>query len=903
MGTLDRAMIDALPAAFIVIDDAGHYLLFNPAAERLLGGRPAPGDSPGSPTYARLFHADGTPMLREDIPLIRGLSGEVTEGAEVLIKNAEYPDGRWLSASAGPLRDELGASIGAVVVLSDVTDQVDTRDRLHRAERMLERSQKMDAVGRLASAVAHDFNDLLTVIHGYAYMLERELDGDVRRDDAAEIRRAAERATALTRQLLLLGRHGAVAPRSLDVGEVVAGFEAVLRRIAGERIEVTIRRAPLPTVIADQGQLEQVVMNLAVNARDAMPDGGKLTVETEALELGPEAGALRGLSAGRYVLLCITDTGVGMDDDTQRRIFEPFFTTKDAARGTGLGLSIVHGIVTAAGGAVSVYSERGHGTTFRVFLPVATRELAPVPGPAPTSPGALPAVRILVVDDDDQVRALANRILRDAGAIVMEAPGAEEARRIFVAADPPIQMVLSDVVLNDWRGDALARQLIALSPTLRVLNMSGYPAGALADTGGPPRRLLAKPFSPPELIAAVAAVLIDGGPTGATELDPEEPAIAAAGPAVLVVDDDDAIRRTIRRILTAAGFAVVEAANGKDAVVALGRGKFEAVVSDLQMPDLDGLGLLRKVRAVDLDLPVILVTGQPDVATAAEAIEHGAFRYLTKPVDAKGLERVVRLATRSYALARVRRDALAASGSSAIAAGDLIGLEVRFDAALEKLWIAFQPIVDARTHTINGVEALMRSDEPSLPGPEQVLDAARALGRLPHLGRRIRRAVAERVAGTTHTVFVNLHPDDLADSDLLDPAAPLSLIAHRVVLEITERASLRGSPALTLRLARLREMGYRIAVDDIGAGYSGLSSFTDLMPELVKIDMSLVRDVHLSPVKRRTIRSLCNLCHEGGVIVVGEGVESPAELACLEELGCDLLQGYLLGRPARDLPA
>jgi EAL domain-containing protein (putative c-di-GMP-specific phosphodiesterase class I)/CheY-like chemotaxis protein len=382
----------------------------------------------------------------------------------------------------------------------------------------------------------------------------------------------------------------------------------------------------------------------------------------------------------------------------------------------------------------------------------------------------------------------------------------------------------------------------------------------------------------------------------------EASSVIAPTRGALVVDDDDAMRRTMRRILGAAGFRVAEARDGGEAVAALGDRTYDVVVSDLHMPGLDGLALLRAVRAVDLDLPVILVTGDPDVSSAAQAVEHGAFRYLTKPVDCDGLVRTAQLAARSYALARVRREALAASGAAAPIARDVAGLEVRFATTLDRLWVAFQPIIDARTGAVFGAEGLLRSDEPSLPGPEAVLEAAQELGALPVLGRRVRALVGAAAAASPIAVFANLHPADLLDDDLVDPAALLTRIAPRVVLEVTERAALRGSPALTARLARLRELGFRIAVDDIGAGYSGLASFADLMPEIVKVDMSLVRDVHQSAIKRRTIRSLCNLCHEGGVLVVGEGVESVAERDCLVELGCDLLQGFLLGRPQRGLP-
>jgi EAL domain-containing protein (putative c-di-GMP-specific phosphodiesterase class I) len=237
-------------------------------------------------------------------------------------------------------------------------------------------------------------------------------------------------------------------------------------------------------------------------------------------------------------------------------------------------------------------------------------------------------------------------------------------------------------------------------------------------------------------------------------------------------------------------------------------------------------------------------------------------------------------------------------------AADLAGLEVRFEHALEHLWMDFQPIVDARTSELYGVEALVRSAEPSIPNPGALLETAEQLRRLPTLGRRIRNLSGQALFARTDIpmLFVNLHPSDLLDVHLIDGDAPLTRIASRVVLEVTERESLVASPLLVERVRRLRELGFRLAIDDIGAGYSGLTSFADLMPEIVKIDMSLVRSIHSSAVKQRTVAALCTLCHETGTLVVGEGVETTAERDCLVELGCDLLQGYLIARPARELP-
>ncbi len=315
MGDFDRAVIDALPAAFIVADREGRFRIFNRAAEHLLGGRPGEHDVAGSPRYIEVFHPDGvTPMKRDEIPLIRALAGEEVHEGTLVIKNEVYPDGRHLTSTSGPIRDARGAIIAAVTVMHDISDRVETQRRLQLTQRMLERSQKMEAIGRLAGAVAHDFNNLLTVIESYAHIVDGDLATDSpTRADVAEIRRAAERAAGLTKQLLTMSRHSTVQPRTLDPNDVLAGLEPVLRRLVGERIEVVVTRGRPASVLADSGQLEQVLMNLVVNARDAMPEGGRLTIETSLVDLDVDAAALRGLPPRAYVVFAITDTGIGMD--------------------------------------------------------------------------------------------------------------------------------------------------------------------------------------------------------------------------------------------------------------------------------------------------------------------------------------------------------------------------------------------------------------------------------------------------------------------------------------------------------------------------------------------------------------------------------------------------------------
>ena len=787
-----------------------------------------------------------------------------------------------------------------LVLANDVTDRERAAQKLRKTEEQLQHAQKLEALGRLAGGVAHDFNNVLTVIESYACMLEDQLDpGDPRHEDAVEIQRATERAHNITRQLLTMSRHSIISPRSVDLSQLVAGFVPMLRRLVGEQVSVITHCAEVPPVVVDPGQMEQLLMNLAVNARDAMPSGGRLTIETQIVDLDDDAASLRGLPAGPYVTLVVTDTGTGMDADMRARIFEPFFTTKETGKGTGLGLSIVHGIVSQAGGAVSVYSEPGYGSAFWVYLPIGSTPLAAHDTQPAAAPHALPAMTVLVVEDQRDVRAVICRILRQSGCEALEAATAEEACRVCVSHEGSIDVVIADIVLADARGDALAKQLRDLRPGIKTVLMSGYPAGALSERGGAPPDLLVKPFSPPELRAALMRVVGERGATMSTDHRARE----AHRRRVLIADDDDVLRRTIARALHRSQCDVVEVDNGKRAIAELEMTSFDVILSDLHMPDGTGLDLLRAARRVDLDVPVILMSGMPDVQTATQAVEYGVFRYLVKPLDMTELSTLVEHAARVHALARLRRDALSITGGNAASSAvDRAGLEVRFDQAFERLWMAFQPIVDPRTGALFGVEALVRSDEPSMPTPPALLDAATQLGRLPQLGRRVRALSAAAMASRPEDVslFVNLHPDDLLDIELLDESAPLTQIASRVVLEVTERASLHRLHGLPERVQRLRALGFRLAVDDIGAGYSGLTSFTELTPEVVKLDMSFVRDIHLSALKQRTVSALCKLCHEVGCLVVGEGVETLDERDCLVSLGCDLVQGYLIGRPSRD---
>jgi EAL domain-containing protein (putative c-di-GMP-specific phosphodiesterase class I)/ActR/RegA family two-component response regulator len=372
---------------------------------------------------------------------------------------------------------------------------------------------------------------------------------------------------------------------------------------------------------------------------------------------------------------------------------------------------------------------------------------------------------------------------------------------------------------------------------------------------------------------------------------------------VLMVDDDAALLRSVSRVLATRGYDVTIATTGEEAVTHIENRRFDVVLSDISMPGMNGIQLLRKLRETDLLVPFVLVTGEPAISTAVEAIEYGAFRYLTKPLGPDVLTAIIDKGVRYHRLARMKARAAEILGQTA-APGDRAGLEASFESAIEGLWIAYQPIVNVKSQSVFGYEALLRSTDTSLPHPGAIIDAAERLDQLDRLGRTIRdRAAGPIAAGPPGPLlFVNLHVDDLLDPTLANPESPLSRIAKRVVLEITERAALERVGDVRPRIARLREMGFRIAVDDLGAGYAGLTSFAQLEPEVVKLDMSLIRGVDQSATKQKVVRSMASLSHDMGMLVVAEGVETREERDTLIDLGCELLQGYLFAKPSPPFP-
>ncbi len=504
------AVLDASPNAIVSVDGEGAITYANPQAARTFG-------------YADI---ELVGMRVDDLLPDRVASGHATHRGAFAANPRARPMGigldLWARRKDGrefPVEISLSpiSTPGGPIVFATVVDITARKT----SEAQLLQAQKLESIGRLAGGIAHDFNNMLFAIRGYAEMLGEDLapgareslDVDLALRNVVAIGEAADRAANLTSQLLAFGRRQVVAPRLLDINDSVDALDPMLRRLIGEDIDLRLRLDPdIGRIRADAGQLDQILMNLVVNARDAMPDGGRITIETGSVVFD-EAYAIEhfAVSPGSFVLLAVSDTGVGMDHETRQHIFEPFFTTKELGRGTGLGLATIYGIMQQVGGHIWLYSEPGRGSAFKLYFPLVGAEVVEV-ALTPTGPdGAATPGRgsVLLVEDDDTVRAMTSQVLRRAGWHVVEATSGSEAWAAIEATEPPFDALVSDVVMPGTSGLVLAERVLDRDPRMRVVLLSGYTAetldlGRVVDRGA---RFVAKPLSGRQLLAA-----LEGGP-------------------------------------------------------------------------------------------------------------------------------------------------------------------------------------------------------------------------------------------------------------------------------------------------------------------------------------------------------------------------------------------------------
>jgi PAS domain S-box-containing protein len=596
--------------------DSGRLTYVSPAVSRLLGYTPEEMLAKDLRDYLTPESYRYVARLLQEVPAAFE-AGEESWRTAVQDLDHVRKDGSVMRAEVVTtlLPDEQGHVSEILGVTRDITERVQAQARLMQA-------QKMESVGRLAGGVAHDFNNLLTVINGYSQLALGKLSaGDPLRDNLEEIHKAGKRAARLTQQLLAFSRKQVLKPCVLDLNRVVAEMQPMLERLVGEDVELAVELYPEATTIwADPHQLDQVVMNLAVNSRDAMPTGGKLLIETAVLAGGEShAQPVPGAGSGSYVVLAVSDTGVGMNEETRQRIFEPFFTTKEVGKGTGLGLSMIQGIVEQSGGYIEVSSELGRGTTFKIYLPRV--EDMPADSGRPAADAAMGGKEtVLVVEDQPEVRKYAAAALRAYGYHVIQAENAGEALLFCERESERVDLVLTDVVMPNISGRELADRLGQRWPGIKVLFMSGYADDAIMGHGVLEKdaQLLQKPFSPDQLAAKVREVL---GASG-------HPA------RILVTDDQAEVRSFLRTVLEDGGYTVIEAADGKQALDAVRAGPVDRVIMDLVMPEQEGIETIPVLHKEFPGIGIVAVSGAFGGQYLKPARMLGADAVLSKPIGA-----------------------------------------------------------------------------------------------------------------------------------------------------------------------------------------------------------------------------------------------------------------------------
>jgi len=535
---------------------------------------------------------------------------------------------RWTRAEIRLVRDARGAPAEAVCCWSDITERRLAQDAQLQMREQVQQAEKLESIGRLAGGVAHDFNNLLTVINGYTtLLLKKTAPTDPMHDALGEIRMAGERATSLSRQLLTLSRKTAAQQEDVDLNEVALEAGRMLTRIIGEEIRLETHLDPdLRRILGDAAQINQVLMNLVVNARDAMPGGGVIRIETRNVELNAVEAMRRALVPGHYVRLRVTDTGGGIPKDVMPHLFEPFFTTKQSGQGSGLGLATVYGIVKHSEGAIEIQNEENAGATVTIHFPESRAE-TPQPRAAAGSSDAAGTGAILLVEDDEQVRRVSTRILRDSGYCVLECAGFSEACEHAAKYPGEIGMLLTDLAMPERSGIELARSIRELRPQIRIVVMSGYTEHSGIEQARAELKAgyLGKPFTPADLRAKVLETMSGPG----------------RGETILVVDDEAPVRAVLREFLASAGYRVVEAANGAEAVRQVRAGRVDVMITDLSMPEQEGLETIQLLHKQQPQLKMIAMSGRFPGPILRAAETFGANASLSKPVQCDQLLQTV----------------------------------------------------------------------------------------------------------------------------------------------------------------------------------------------------------------------------------------------------------------------
>jgi PAS domain S-box-containing protein len=888
------AAVDQAPIGILVVDSRGDRRAIgyaNREFERLSGASRDQilGRSP-------CFLADDA----ESAPIVRLRTALAERRYATEIVEARGAEGSFTSSvTLAPVRSERGVVSEMVMLHADLTP-------VRRAQDAAAAQQRGAILGRLVAGVTHDFNNVLASILSLALLAEESDDPEEVRRDLAGITTAARRGASVARRLLTFARPDG-SREQVGTTDCVANVRSIVesaRQLTGPNVQVRLETTPGPLFVGlDEVSFEQVLLNLVSNARDAMAGGGTLVITLEAV--------------ADQARLTVRDTGHGMESSILERVFEPGFTTR-GNKATGLGLWVVELLVRRAGGSIGVASDPDLGTTVSVTLPLVA---------APTIDSIQTAWRdlrvegtCLLVDDDAALAAAYARALRRVGLDVFVAHSLAAAKRELARHGGALTLLVTDLDLAGSSGVELVHALERHAPTARAIVMSGYvdvdPA-SIADAS-----LLWKPFSLETLVrSAVLAIQRPSvrapsapprAPTASERPTASEalaiasdrvPSIPSAPPppasSVLLFEEDAEVRAGLASVLRRHELNVLEASSVADAVALLGDRPVDLVLADVGNPDPRGFEIVEAARRRDAHVPAVVMTAVATPEVAKLSLQHRASGFLSKPVGASELLAEVEQAISASQVARLQRKLMRVSHEALAFLDDLPDTTRRFALSVDALFMVYQPIVRAYDGTLYAYEALVRSRGP-FANPGAFIAAAEALGRMDELGRAIRRRIAadlEAHPERRELVFVNLHPTEF-DERLVSAEEPLIDHAARVVFEVTERAQLSSDHETLRTLGALRTCGYRVALDDLGEGYAGLNWISRLGPDVVKLDMTLVRGIDGSSIKRDIVAAVVSLCRRSRILVVAEGVETSAEAATLRTLGSDLLQGYFFARPS-----
>ncbi len=789
------------------------------------------------------------------------------------------PQGEFVSSVlVTPVRSPQGVMEHLVVVHSDVT-------ALREAQDVAASRERSELVGRLAAGVAHDFNNLLSVILSYAALaLDDENQTEEARRDLLAISTAAERGGELTARLLALSRAGGGAPpraASIDCVSACRESAPALRQVFGLGGRVRFDLPPGPLFVpTDSETFQQVLLHLAAHARDAAPGGGDFEV---AGRIFPERLSLTLRRSADPSQAGATETGeVGETDLWTARI-----------------------LVERSGGRLTAVSESDGGISITLTLPL----VAAPEEKLPTTSDSWSDVRVdgtcLIVDDDPSLANAYARALSRVGLEVTVAHSLEAALRQVDRLAGSLDYLVTDLDLDGKSGASLVEHVLRVAPNARTVVVSGY---VDADVALPAEAtILWKPFSLETLTRAVVL-------SGASKDSVPPPSPVAAAPSsrppppspearILLLDEDDAVREGIASVLRRKNLDVVETTSVESALDHVQRESFDALLVDVRPPEAAALAVVEAARRRDPDVPALVLSAEPSQELTRLAVQHRATGFLGKPVSAEDLWDEVERALSSARVGRLQRKLMRISPEAMAFLDDIPASGRLLQESLAELYVVYQPIVRAFDTGVHAYEALVRSRGP-LGNPARLIAAAEALGRMDDLGRAIRTRIArdlDEAPERREDIFVNLHPTEF-DLRLVASDEPLLSHASRVVFEVTERAQLQSEQETRRTLDAIRASGFRIALDDLGEGYAGLNWISKLGPDVIKLDMTLVRDVPVSTIKRDIIAAVVGLCRRSRILVVAEGVETKDEAATLRALGCELLQGYLFARPGAPFP-